>query len=106
MHKWIAAILIIGFIIGQGAFAIDEEKPLDYPIKQLYAEPTENSRLIYEIPIDVKLLDISEDANWHKVKISYNVGPFHYEYTGWAKIPIGETIVDREKEPGEIASLE
>ncbi len=101
MKKWIAAILIIGFFIGQGAIA----SPLDYSIKELYADPTENSRLIYKIPVEVVLLDVSEDANWHKVKISYNVGPFHYEYVGWTEIPVGEVLVEREKDPEGIAGI-
>ncbi|MEA3494043.1 MAG: hypothetical protein U9R38_06620 [Candidatus Margulisiibacteriota bacterium] len=88
MKKWIAAILIIGFFAGQGTFA----SPLNYSVKELYANPTENSRLIYKIPVEVTLLDVSENANWHKVKISYNVGPFRYEYVGWVQIPIGKTI--------------
>jgi hypothetical protein len=104
MHKWIAALLIISFFALQGA-AVSDESPLNYSIKELHAAPTEDSGIIYEIPVDVVLLDISEDANWHKVKISFSIGPFSYTYVGWAKIPVGQTIVDREKQTSEIANL-
>ena len=100
MKKWIASILIIGFFVG-GASA----SPLNYNIKELYADPTENSNLIFKIPVEVVLLDVSEDANWHKVKISYSVGPFHYEYVGWTEIPVGEVLVEREKDPEGIAGV-
>jgi len=103
MKKWIAALLIICFFALQGAVASDES-PLNYSVKELHAAPTEDSNIIYEIPVEVVLLDISEDANWHKVKISFSIGPFHYTYVGWTKIPVGQTIVEREKAVSEIAA--
>ena len=104
MKKWIAALLIVGFFACPGGI-LAEEKSLDYPVKTLYSAPSEDSNLIFEIPIEVKLLDISECANWHKVKIAFSIGPFKYTYVGWAKIPIGQTIVERERETSEIALL-
>jgi hypothetical protein len=67
------------------------------PIKKLYAEPTPDSPLVLEIPIEVCLLGVAENANWYKVKIAYNLGPFEYTYIGWANIPVGDTYLAREK---------
>lgn len=104
MPKWIAVLLIASFFACQGALAAPE-KSLDYHIKELYSSPSEDSNLIYEIPVEVVLLDISQDANWHKVKISFSIGPFEYTYVGWTNIPIGQTIVERERQTSEIAQL-
>jgi len=51
------------------------------------------------------LLDVSLDGNWHKVSISYGIGPLQYTYVGWTKIPINQIITDREKQPSKIALL-
>ena len=95
MKKLIAGLLISAFILASAGFAAGGN-PLNYPIQRLYAAPTEDSNLIFEIPIDVKLLDISEDANWHKVEISFGIGPFIYTYVGWTYIPLKQLL--REKE--------
>lgn len=102
MKKLVVLMLIIGFFVAQGAIA-HKAKALDLPIKHLYAAPFEESNLIYDIPVEVKLLDVSEDGNWYKVKIAYNLGPFSYSYVGWAPIPVSEILAEREAR--EIASL-
>ena len=55
--------------------------------------------LIYNIPVEVKLLDVSADANWYKVEISYSLGPLSYTYQGWTQIPIGAILAERRKNP-------
>lgn len=98
MKKLIAIVLLLTFIlVGQAALAADQKDPLDIPIKQLYSAPAEGSNLILDIPIDVKLLDISEDGNWYKVRLSYGIGPFNYTYVGWTNIPVAEILAKREK---------
>ena len=104
MKKLIAIIFILFFVVCQANFAT-EKTPLNCPIKQLYSAPAENSSLVYSIPIEVKLLEISSDANWYKVKISFRFGPFASTYVGWAKIPVGQILAEREKEASEIANL-
>lgn len=104
MKKLIAISLVLFFIVSQANFA-SEKTSLNCPIKQLYSAPSENSSLIYAIPADISLLDISEDGNWHKVKIAYSIGPFSYTYVGWAKIPVGKILAEREKKASEIANL-
>lgn len=104
MKRLIALILTIGFLVTPSAFALDET-PMNYQIKRLYASPTETSQLIYQIPIEVKLLEVSEDGNWHKVKLAYNIGPLHYSYTGWTKIPVGHTLAERAKKAAEVAVI-
>lgn len=105
MKKLIAiTILICLFAAFSGAFA-EEEGRLALPIKQLFSEPSDDAFIVFEIPIEVALLEISEDANWYKVKISYGIGPFVYTYVGWAPIPVGDILSEREENCSEIASL-
>jgi hypothetical protein len=105
MRKTIAIIILLSLIFAfQGAVA-SEKDPLDIPVKQLYSAPLEDSNLIWDIPIEVKLLDISKDGNWYKVKISYNIGPFGYTYVGWSHIPVADILAKRNQETPEIASL-
>jgi hypothetical protein len=113
MRKLIALLLALLFCLSLGALAKDKEvddlavpAPLNVGIKQLRSAPFEDADLVYQIPIDVSLLDISLDGNWYKVKITYNLGFLSYTYVGWANIPVGQIMSDREKHPTEIAFLE
>lgn len=71
--------------------------PLDIQVKKIYSAPDQSSSLVYDIPVEVRLLDISEDGNWYKVKLSFNLGPFNYNYTGWSRIPVGDYVAERAK---------
>jgi len=82
-----------------------KDGPLDLPIKTLRSAPFEDADVVYNIPIDVTLLDVSLDGNWHKAKIHYSLGPLQYTYVGWTKIPITQILTDREKHPAKIADL-
>ncbi len=95
--KRASAILLLLLILAGLTFAAETAKkdPYELQVKKLYATPDEESNLIYSIPIEVKLLDVSADGNWHKVKISFNLGPLGYTYVGWAKIPVGEILASR-----------
>ena len=105
MKKLIAITLLISiFFLGQAALA-SEEQPLDIPVKTLYSAPLENSNVIFNIPMEVTLLDISPDGNWYKVKISFYIGPFGYTYVGWAYIPVAKILAERDKEIQDLASL-
>ena len=60
----------------------------EMPIKKLLAEPSFESNLNYEIPIDVTLLGISADKKWVKTRIAFDlVFLGRYEYTGWVYVP-------------------
>lgn len=86
---WII-ILILLFFLG---IAMAQSKMLffDIPVKKIYAEPNFNSNIIYEIPIEVRALGVSEDRNWYKVIISFDlVFLGKYEYTGWCYIPLAD----------------
>ncbi|MGB9613055.1 MAG: hypothetical protein ACPL4K_02615 [Candidatus Margulisiibacteriota bacterium] len=93
-----ALIILLSLLLLSGAVlalqAVKSE-PYDLQVKKLYSAPDENSNLVYNIPIEVKLLDISEDSNWYKVKISFSLGPLSYTYVGWAQIPVGEILTAR-----------
>lgn len=105
MKKWIAALLLIFITLAGNAALAAGDSSLDVPVKTLYSAPLEDSNVIYDIPIEVKLLDISEDGNWYKVKISFYIGPFGYTYVGWANIPVANILAERQKPAPEIASL-
>ena len=90
-------LLVLALILLSPVLAA-KASPYSSPIKQLYSAPDENSNLIYNIPVTVKLLDVSDDANWHKVEISYSLGPLSYTYQGWTQIPIGSILAEREKQ--------
>lgn len=102
MQRLIAVILIFGFLISLVAIS-SENKLSAINIKYLYSKPSTSSKMIYSIPAEVKLLDISEDGNWYKVQITYSIGFFNYDYVGWTKIPVGQVLSEREKKPSEIA---
>lgn len=81
-------------LTGSLAFAKD---PYNLEVKTLYSAPDENSNVIFNIPIEVKLLDISPDVNWGKVRIAFNLGPLSCTYVGWVRLPIGEILASRTK---------
>ncbi|MBN3033096.1 MAG: hypothetical protein JW873_03275 [Candidatus Saganbacteria bacterium] len=85
-------LLILAIFWASCAMAAD---PYDLKVKTLYSAPDENTSVIYNIPIEVRLLDVSNDANWHKVRIAYRLGPLCYTYEGWVKIPVGELVAAR-----------
>lgn len=87
--------LLLTVILGGATFAAVAKDPYDIQVKKLYSTPDEESNLIYNIPIEVKLLDISDNGDWYKVKISFNLGPLGYTYVGWTKIPVGEILAAR-----------
>lgn len=86
-------IIILFFVILSANIAMGEMAPLS--LKKLYAAPTTTSKIVFDIPVDVTLLDMSEDLNWYKVKIAFNLGPLQYKYTGWTKIPVGDVVAAR-----------
>jgi hypothetical protein len=93
MKKIIA--ILIGLTILAGAGLAAAKEPYSLQVKKLYSAPEETANVVFDIPIDVKLLDMSNDGNWYKVKISFSLGPLCYTYVGWAKIPVGDIIASR-----------
>jgi hypothetical protein len=100
-------VFIALFLVLTGcSFAAAAKDPYNLEVKKLYSAPDENSQLIFNIPIEVKLLDVSADANWGKVKIAFNLGPLSYTYIGWVKIPVGEILASRMEKLAKIPPLE
>lgn len=64
----------------------------NFQIKNLYEKPRGDSKVVFQIPIDVRFLDMSEDANWYKTKIVFSVGPVKFQHIGWAYIPVGDLL--------------
>jgi len=94
-----AILLLAGIVLA----AEPVKDPYDIQVKTLYSAPDESSNQIYSIPVEVKLLDVSEDGNWGKAKISFHLGPFGYTYVGWVHIPVGQILAEREKESQKLA---
>lgn len=93
-----AAYVIVVFAIIMGIFApvFADSTPYNHEIKKLYSAPGTESKIVYDIPLEVKLLDVSEDANWYKVKIQFYLGPACFKYSGWTYIPVGKILAERE----------
>ena len=71
---------------------------LDIPVTQMLAEPTAEASANFIFPIDLKILSMTPDHNWFKVRIAYTlplVG--HFEYSGWCYVPLGEKFFSLEK---------
>ncbi|MDD5593400.1 MAG: hypothetical protein PHG97_01495 [Candidatus Margulisbacteria bacterium] len=88
-------ILFVFLALAGAAFAVTVKDPYNLEVKTLYSAPDETSNVIFKVPIEVRLLDVSADANWGKVKIAFNLGPLGYTYVGWVKIPVGEILASR-----------
>src|SRR3989338_7676027 len=96
-------ILLLAVLLAGVSFAAAAKAPFNIPLKNLYSAPDENSNRVFSFPIEVKLLDVSEDGNWYKVKIAYAFGPFGYTYVGWTRIPVGEILAERAERAAKIA---
>jgi hypothetical protein len=84
--------IIAGFIAP--VWAVD---PYNHQVRSLYAQPDGNSKVVYNIPIEVRMLDVSDDANWYKVKIQFNLGLASFNFAGWAYIPVGQILAERSR---------
>ncbi len=102
MRRITSILLIFGLIMvffAIPSFADDGDISFKLPFKKLLAEPRADANLVFEFPIDVKLLGISKDRNWYKVSIEYDLLFFgHYKYTGWVYAPIENQIRMAEEE--------
>lgn len=103
--KAIKNILIIFAILASFFSCAYANISSDIKVKQLYSEPANNSKIVYEIPMDVKLTDVSEDGNWYKVAIKFNFGPAEFKYTGWAYIPVANILAERTLEKSKVAAI-
>ncbi|MFH1577148.1 MAG: hypothetical protein ABID35_06375 [Candidatus Margulisiibacteriota bacterium] len=93
MRKLIATsfiVLLLGTTVLSGSYTQDS---LNIPIKTMHSKPSEQAKVVLDIPIEVKVLDVSADLNWYKVKIAYKIGPFEQNHTGWIKIPFDDILL-------------
>lgn len=79
-------IILTLYLFCSSAFAVQET---DIQVKRLHEKPDAESNVVFELPIEVKLLGYTEDRNWYKIKVSFNLGLVNFTYIGWAKVPIG-----------------
>jgi hypothetical protein len=89
-------VICLCLLAGQLSASLGEES-YDLQVKKLYASPEVEAKVVYEIPLEVKLLDLTDDFNWYKVYIKFNIGPANFRYTGWAYIPIGNLMAEKSK---------
>jgi hypothetical protein len=89
--------LLAGILPSPQAFAVNIN---NHKIDRLFDAPDGKSNVIYNVPIDIRLLDISDDANWYKVQLKFSIGPAHFNIVGWAYIPIGDFLIEREAKKG------
>lgn len=95
MRNKIPVILILVGILAFGALAT----PLNVTIKKMHESPAANSKVVYEFPIDIILLDVSDDLNWFKVRIKFEFAFIRYDFTGWVNIPVNKVISPEEYFP-------
>ena len=82
--KLIVGLLLVCFLASGASAVIKYEQP----IKILYAKPSQDSAIVFEIPVEVTVLGIMEDLNWFRVRIQFAF----FDYTGWVNIPVGNTF--------------
>lgn len=97
----VSILLIFGLISPIYAEDISETNIYtDLPLSTLYAFPDKNANVVLKVPMDVRVLSISADTNWYKVKISYDFGLLgKNSYVGWVYMPIGEVLEARKTGP-------
>jgi hypothetical protein len=97
--KKVLSVLLLFILLSAllcAAFANEDNIYFQIPVKLLHEEPSEESPVAFEIPIDVTLLGMTPDKNWYKVRIEYDlVFLGHYVYTGWVKAPIGKYLLEK-----------
>jgi hypothetical protein len=98
MRKLIAILIIFTIVLMANTLAAAQSDTLKIPIKKLYSSPKENSKLIFDIPMEVNIIEISEDGNWFRVEVSYSFGLLSNSFVGWTHIPIAEILAEKESE--------
>lgn len=90
-------VMLLMGILANISFAAEENVYFKMPITKMYAEPSKEANVIYQIPIEVKALGMTPDMNWFKIRISFDLIIFgRYTYEGWCYAPIGDLLRARE----------
>jgi hypothetical protein len=78
--------LSVAFQAGRASRDNASELPaFSIPIKKLFAEPDESSRVVYDVPVNIDLTGMTPDGEWYKVKVSYSFLGY-FEYEGWCRV--------------------
>jgi hypothetical protein len=101
MKKSIAIFTLFTIILMGNTLAVAQNNSLKIPIKKLYSAPKENSKLIFDVPMEVNIIEISEDGNWVRVEVSYSFGLLSNSFEGWTYIPLSEIMAKKESESTE-----
>lgn len=79
-------LLITLFCLTLPAFAESGSfESINATISKIYSSPDASSPVVFEIPIELKILKCTPDKNWYKVKLAFNFLGYH-EYVGWATL--------------------
>ena len=98
---WLIAILLITMLCSP-ALGYEKKIYFEMPFRTLLEEPSPESAVAYEIPVDVKLVGMTADGKWYKMKVAYDLLFLgHYEYSGWVYAPV-EDYLTEPSEPGSI----
>jgi len=92
MKNSILKITLVGLLVCWLAGSAAAFVPFRVPIKLMHKTPSANSEVVYEIPIEVTLLGMTEDLNWFRARIKFEFALIKCDYTGWLHIPVGETF--------------
>lgn len=65
----------------------------------MYAEPSASSKVVYEFPLELTLLDVSDDMNWFKIRVKFDFLFIHYDYVGWVNLPASKILLLKDYVP-------
>ncbi|MFA4858245.1 MAG: hypothetical protein WC901_06840 [Candidatus Margulisiibacteriota bacterium] len=103
MTKTIVCTLLLALVLAAAAPMSQAFVPFKTQLKTLYADPNKDADVVFRFPIEVTMLGMTEDLNWFKVRIKFELAFIRYEYTGWVNIPVGSTFnlppIDLKKVP-------
>ena len=58
---------------------------LNIPVKRFLSSPTEESKSVFDFPVNIRITGRTPDKKWYKLRLSYNF--FGYvEYEGWVRV--------------------
>ncbi len=96
-RKYIFLLLLLFVLVGSGLPALswteEDAIPFDLLVPKMLAAPSLEAEPVFVFPIARRLLAMTPDRKWYKVKIMYDLPLIgHFEYLGWCYAPIDEKL--------------
>lgn len=99
-----ASVLFFLFVLGAlclSAPLLSKRTYLDVRLKKMHAEPSEKADVVFEFPVDIRVLQMTDDKNWFKISLEFDLLFLgHYKHTGWVHAPLGD-ILEKERREAE-----